>query len=346
MTTRPEAVMRQRNTNSARLSFPSAPMPHSILFIFKKYDFQDVKANGAASLKNQSLASYDQGTSKNENSNGVKEKSQESIELPFPKSLTDVTSIRSTAFEMSAVTEKIAGSLNSAGNSNVGEALKQLKDAATGHLDTVKALGKDMANGGVETEAALKAGVNNLLGSAKDLDAGRLATGGAFLLRNIIGGDIAKTVSAVTGNIVNPRESLSFDGIDLKEHTFEWELFPSNQQDSENIRKIVNMLKYNASPGTDDERLFLDFPAVVDTFLIGVDPSHYPRFKTAMITNVTADYSGGNTLAIMKGGKPASVLLTMQISELAIHTKNDIDHSPLEQVVSEEDTADTTGAGE
>ena len=187
MTTRPEAVMRQRNTNSARLSFPSAPMPHSILFIFKKYDFEDVKTSGASSLKNQSLGSYDQGTSKNNNSNGVKEKSQESIELPFPKSLTDVTSIRSTAFEMSAVTEKIAGSFNGAANSNVSDALLTMKNAATGHLDKIKTFGKEMAGDPKAQAAALEKGVQELIGSAGKLDAGRLASGAAFLLRNIIG---------------------------------------------------------------------------------------------------------------------------------------------------------------
>jgi len=72
------------------------------------------------------------------------------------------------------------------------------------------------------------------------------------------------------------------------------------------------------------ERAFLEYPAVVELSLLGVQEKHFVRFKRAMIDNVTVDYTGGGSLvSIIKGGVPASVTLSVSFKELTIQTAND-----------------------
>jgi hypothetical protein len=58
-------------------------------------------------------------------------------------------------------------------------------------------------------------------------------------------------------------------------------------------------------------------------YLIGVNREYYMKFKTSMVTSFGVDYGAGGTLSIMKGGKPAGVNISMQLSELEIETAHD-----------------------
>ena len=128
------------------------------------------------------------------------------------------------------------------------------------------------------------------------------------------------------GAAINPKASLLFKGVDLKEYSFEWTLAPTDFDESETLRKIVRKIKSNALPSYRNESIYtvamLDYPSTVDIFLLGVDPNHYIKFKTAMISDVTINYTS-NGLSILKGGKPASVSLTIRLKEMDIHTAND-----------------------
>jgi hypothetical protein len=120
---------------------------------------------------------------------------------------------------------------------------------------------------------------------------------------------------------------LAFEGVNLRTHQFNWDLFPSNMADSERIREIVNVIKRNSLPETVSlgtiSKAFLRYPSTVDMYLIGVNREYYMKFKTSMVTSFGVDYGAGGTLSIMKGGKPAGVNISMQLSELEIETAHD-----------------------
>ena len=151
-----------------------------------------------------------------------------------------------------------------------------------------------------------------------------------YLARNVIGGDLSRTISAVTNRAVNPQETLSFTGVDLRNFSFSWDLFPSNKDDTDEITRIVNFLKARSLPEVEDGgseqflgRAFLKYPDIVSLNLLGVDESKFTRFKRCMISNVTVDYSGGSQVSIIKGGVPATVTLSVAFSEVQIQTRDD-----------------------
>jgi hypothetical protein len=321
--------------NPTLFSFPENKTGHSILFTFKEYSYQGYvrNANNPSYFQTRQRAV---GRSLSDRANAISTSISGfgSVELPFPRQLTDNTSVRLNAFEREAVTEAVVNAIGSTGvgGGNLGDLRGQIFGAASNIAGSIRDAGAAFANGGVE-------GATNIIGNAltnfagiEQAHAGRVA---AYLMRNTIGklgGDISRTIDMVTGATVNPKEALAFEGIDLRTYGFTWELYPSNQTETETIDKIIKLCKRNALPETQDlipgvfEQTFLKYPSTVEIRLIGTNPKYFPKFKPCMIKSVNVNYeNAAGTVPIMQGGVPGSVILSMELQEMSAHTREDVD---------------------
>lgn len=313
-TSRPEVFRRDAELASAsnNLRFPDKPNPHSMLLVFKQYDYDRYASGDFASLRNANLGSGGSGRS-----SGIGLRTTNSIELPFPKQLTDSTSLRINSFERDVFTEQIARRIQDylsggADSSSVGDIPAILQSMGAGF--------SQMLTGGVGD-------VGDILGSVGGTSLADVATSAQYLLRSRLPGDISRSIDLVTEQTINPRETLAFEGVNLRTHQFNWDLYPSNFADSERIREIVNLVKRNSLPTTQSlgtiEKAFLRYPSTVDMYLIGVNREHYIKFKTSMITSFTVDYGAGGSMSFLKGGKPAAVNIAINATELEIETAED-----------------------
>jgi hypothetical protein len=119
--------------------------------------------------------------------------------------------------------------------------------------------------------------------------------------------------------------------VDLKSHSFSWELYPSNRQETETIDKIVKLFKRSALPDTSDlikgvmEQTLLTYPSTVEIKLVGVNPELFPRYKPCMIRSVNVSYeNAAGTVPIMSGGAPGSITLSVELQEMQAHTRADV----------------------
>jgi hypothetical protein len=130
-------------------------------------------------------------------------------------------------------------------------------------------------------------------------------------------------------------------------------MFPSNENDTNTIKQIVDFLKRKSLPtvqgvtaGKDGgevpglSRAFLKYPSVVYLNLLGVNEDYFVRFKPCMISNVTVSYGQGGFVTIMNGGVPNSVSLSITFQELSIQTSDDypVPKGPADDAVSGKDT--------
>ena len=326
MSSRPE-IIKNRRKNAGKvsgnyLSFPSKPMPHGLLLQFTDYDYNKY----IASIKQEKDKTFAQ----NDTLGLVGEvsiaeiDSSSAIELPFPRSLSDSQGIRVQSFERDFLYERVASGLSSLAGDSSSDFMKNLSEGTKGALDSIKTGSKDFFN---DPMAAVTAALEKMGG----VEANKATAIASYLGRNIIGGDLSRTLGVINQRVVNPQETLSFTGVDLKNYTFSWDLFPSNKADTEQIRLIVQFLKNKSLPETEGVkdvpslgRAFLKYPSIVTLNLLGVQESHFQRFKRCMISNVTVDYgAGGGMPQIIKGGVPAAVTLSISFSEVQIHTRDD-----------------------
>lgn len=348
MTSRPEVFRREAERNSAGANvfrYPSKPYPHSMLLLFKEFSYEAGYAqneyatgsNGSGGL----LSTISDATGRR--SSGVGIRGGRSVELPFPKQLQDSSNITLNGISRDPLVEQATNYLNK---------------VAMGGQGTLGDLPGSIQNAGMQLAQMVKGGgggdfslqqVARDLGATTNKDAALIAR---YLLQQVspLIGDVGQSINLAAGQTLNPKETLVFEGVQLRSHQFSWDLYPENPQDSEQINNIINVIKRSTLPqtvnfqaaGFDFNRAFLKFPHVVYTYLIGVDAGSFMKFKPAMITNFTVEYGAGGTMALLKGGKPAGVTLSLSMQELAIETAEDYGEEALAAnagIVSDADRA-------
>lgn len=124
--------------------------------------------------------------------------------------------------------------------------------------------------------------------------------------------------AAGAGVIINPYLFLLFKHPNFKSIEMSWTFVADNAQESDTISKIVDALKYHASPTAVGP--FMRYP---DVFYVRLNPE--PKFtfriKPCIIEAVAVDYSGGEVPAFYKNGAPVAVNLTIRFKEIEIWEK-------------------------
>lgn len=229
----------------------------------------------------------------------------ETILLPLPLQLNDNTSIK-------------AGPTSAA-----GPAYDLISGAAQAGL------------GGL----ALKMGEKFL--SSKSL-IGKIAAAAATFASGFAAANLDKIVSTagvITGTAVNPFDTMMFEGVNLKKHSFSWKLSPSTKSESDSIRNIVNLLKQKSLPAYRNLKFGFNYPSIANIAFIGIDQEYYYKLKPAMITDISIKYNNSDQLNVYRGGKPVIVELNIELTEVTVHTSEDYGGS------SGEDVTDTGSEG-
>lgn len=328
-----EAIMAAESAGASDgnfIKFPDKPYPHSMLMVFEEYSYNKLSTEYA---KNLSGREGNTGWGLTNRQSGIELRSTHSIELPFPKQLQDATGLIYNSMQQDPLIE--------ASVQQMAEFAKGTGDASVGNISSLlQGLGAGVASAGIG------GGFNAAGKIVAETGVTDAANAAMYLLRKTI--PQAGSVNLALGQTLNPRETIAFEGVQLKSHTFNWDLFPSNAQDSARIQDIINKLKKSVLPTTRDlgagdlgiKKAFLQFPNMVKIFLTGVDSQYFMKFKPAMVTSMTVDYAAGGSLAIMQGGRPAGVNISITLQELQIETANDygaISQTPM-KATSFEDT--------
>ena len=340
---------------NSELSFPARAHSHGIQLIFKEYSFSKLVAQNSG----RELNSVQFGTT-----GFAEKKGQQSFYLPFPTSLQDSTGLTYNNFERDLVMSVVGESLSSAVNNIANDPAAAAAGAADAQSKLEKfgsSVSKTLReNPGMKGATMLAQQFRDGVGAGLKLggDAGKLFA--AYLARNF-NGDIGKTLAMDAGMAINPSETLAFEGVDLKSYTFDWDLYPESKEDSDRIKDIIKALKRRILPTTSGggfgesaeslfpegairnaasngplQRMFLSYPDAVYINLVGVDSSHFPQFKPAMCTGMDVDYGAAGSMVIAKGGRPAAVNISLQFSELVIHTAEDYGEDEKEIAGAEE----------
>jgi hypothetical protein len=266
--------------------FPrSEAIPYMMILGFKEYSYASVAADAG----------------------GTNVVNKESIILPLPLQLNDMTGIEASSAD-AGIANMTIGMMN--------------KDLVGGQdLSTDARYYADFIQKGALAVGGSLAGSNNVITAA----VGKLI-GGAGIAAGLGTGS---TGSLLSGAAINPYETMEFKGVKLKTHSFNWRLSPSSVEDSEAIKDIIKTIKMNILPsyiavtGVGSAHNLLKYPKLAWISFLGIDQEYYYKLKPAMITSFNVRYNGGEQLNIFKGGKPVIVELAMELTEVNIHTSGD-----------------------
>ena len=283
--------------------FPSEEIPYKMLLNFKEYSYLASQGNMVDSGSN------------------AKQLDGGSVILPLPLQLNDTTSINAET-----ISSGLAAGLS-------------------GGLSGISELIDSLGNMGVEVNAQAYAKIlaeaGTALGSAASQIKVKSGYGEAAKLVGVVAGSVigatgvlagSDTNSLRTGRVTNSFDTMQFKGVKLKQHSFNWRLSPSSANDSEKLRTIINKIKMNilpsyvagvAGPTQFATHALLKYPKIAFVSFYGIDQDYYYKLRPCMITSFSVRYNGGEQLNIYKGGKPAVVDMSMDLTELTSHSSED-----------------------
>lgn len=277
--------------------FPADIGSHGIMLAFREYDYSSLKTNTSSPT--------------------ISSRISETVILPLPTNMEDRMSIRMQRFDQGALGDAISRIAQKASTSSgPGDMYDSIKNEAGKLFPTGTEVGKAIAGA--------------LSGNGTGQD--NIADGLRYIARSTLdslGG--GKNIDAGTGTTVNPKAALYFDGVDMKQHSFNWTLMPRSENESDHIQGICSLLRRHSLPtyinllsaaGAGIKRAMFRFPSVVDIYLLGLSEDYYMKFKPSMIQNISYNYAPSGQ-AVLRGGKPAIVQVNLELIETDIWTAED-----------------------
>lgn len=270
--------------------FPEDIGPHGMLFVFKEYNFTAIR-NGQRGTSEGSVDSNITST----------------ILLPLPANIRDSYSVKLNTNELGTIGNAIAKTAASSRTAASSGAYEDLKNETLGMFPT-EIPDSDVS----QMDGAFVPNIQFL--ARKSMDQFGIST----------------PIDIGLGSTINPKVALSFDGVNMKNHSFTWQLAPRSQQESETLKEIINLIKYNILPGYQDvafgstvgQRALLNYPSMVDIWFLGIQENYYFKFKTCMVSDFEVNYTPQG-LSVLRGGKPSTVNMNISLSETDIWTKDD-----------------------
>lgn len=129
---------------------------------------------------------------------------------------------------------------------------------------------------------------------------------------------VASPTSAILGFTINPFLYMQFKSPTFKQFSFTWTLAPSNQNESNVLKNIIDEFKYHMLPTAG---VLMGYPSLA---LIKFFPKSEFLFRVrpCAIEAVSVDYTAAGGPSFFKSGAPTVVNLSVRFKEIEIWTKN------------------------
>ena len=217
------------------------------------------------------------------------------------------------------------------GGSTVGDVFLPIQDkiqdtnAVTWGDGTLNDLQRRVANLSYNMMAGNSVQVDESLNAMKNLVQGETATGGGgigdlgrlYLTEQIIG--VQGLFSRATGKILNPNLELLFSTPTLRPFTFNFKLSPRDEEEGNEVKKIIRFFKQGMAPRVQSNNLFLNAPYVFSIkYMMGNRKEHggIGKIKHCALQNCTVDYTPNNTYMTYQDGTMISYNINMTFQEI------------------------------
>jgi hypothetical protein len=140
--------------------------------------------------------------------------------------------------------------------------------------------------------------------------------------------DQGAALSAASGLAANPKKENLFKQVEFRSFSFDYQFFPRNPEEAQNIRNIIKEFKLHMHPEYKDSNNFLFiYPSEFDIFYYnsGKENLNLHRHTSCVLTDLSVDYTPNSQFTSFRDGMPTQINISMTFKELAILTKKEIE---------------------
>jgi|TARA_B100000282_G_scaffold251686_1_gene196298 hypothetical protein len=253
-------------------------------------DKSDDVVSAGADLLDETKTPFSLTTASSKNK---KQKAKHTIYLPIPRQVQDANNVQygnGTLNPLEAIgTGLVAGALDN-------PSLQQIRDS----FGLIIQGGADVI---AKNQDAIGAAI-----------AGRAI--GAF------GGNVTpnQLIARASGQILNPNLELLFEGVQLRVFPFQFEFFPRNYDEAQQVKKIIRVLKRSmaSKKGQGGKGIFIKQPDIFQLeYKKGSEPHPFlNKFLPAHLTNMKVNYTQSGNYSTFYDGTPTHISVQCSFTEV------------------------------
>ena len=186
----------------------------------------------------------------------------------------------------------------------------------------------ELAGRGLNKVIAAK---SDLVKLGEDKNTDLLVAGG---LKAIGGTDTGKVVGKLAGIAFNPKKEQIFEGVPFRTFTYNYEFYPRSESEAENVKRIIDELKYHMHPGFKDNAGFVfEYPAEFDIFFMhkGIENKFIHRHRSAVLEQMSVNYAPNGQYSAFANGSPTSYSVALTFKEVSIITKDALEQGEVQR---------------
>lgn len=137
----------------------------------------------------------------------------------------------------------------------------------------------------------------------------------------------AGAVSAALGIAANPKQEQTFKGVDFRKFTFDYQFFPRDVKEAQNVMNIIYQFKFHMHPEFKSNLNYVwIYPSEFDItyYTGGMENPHLHKHTSCVLEEMTVNYTPNGNFAVFSNGMPTQINVSLTFKELQILSKETV----------------------
>jgi len=179
---------------------------------------------------------------------------------------------------------------------------------------------------------AVGAALSGNASAAKKNMTDTMATGAeaafAYGMNKVPGKD---AISGAAGLASNPKKEQTFQGVDFRKFTFDYQFYPRDEAEAQNVLNIIHQFKLHMHPEFKSELNYVwIYPSEFDItyYTSGTENLNLHKHTSCVLESMSVNYTPNGNFSVFANGMPTQINMSLEFRELQLASKETIGLTP------------------
>lgn len=140
-----------------------------------------------------------------------------------------------------------------------------------------------------------------------------------------------EAISGATGLASNPKKEQTFQGVDFRKFSFDYQFYPRDEFEAQNVLNIIHQFKLHMHPEFKSELNYVwIYPSEFDIIYYtgGTENLNLHKHTSCVLESMSVNYTPNGNFSVFANGMPTQINLTLEFRELQLASKETIGLTP------------------
>lgn len=138
-------------------------------------------------------------------------------------------------------------------------------------------------------------------------------------------------VSAALGIAANPKKEQTFQGVEFRKFSFDYQFYPRDEFEAQNVLNIIHQFKLHMHPEFKSELNYVwIYPSEFDIiyYTDGAENLNIHKHTSCVLESMNVNYTPNGNFSVFANGMPTQINMSLEFKELQLASKETIGETP------------------